>query len=32
VFSRFKKNDWIEGSPRDVKILDRSALEELCAG
>jgi CRP/FNR family transcriptional regulator, anaerobic regulatory protein len=32
VFSRFKKNDWIEGSPRDVKILDRGALEELCAG
>jgi CRP/FNR family transcriptional regulator, anaerobic regulatory protein len=30
VFSRFKKNDWIEGSPRDVKILDRGALEELC--
>ncbi len=32
VFSRFKKNDWIEGSPRDVKILDRGALEELCNG
>lgn len=32
VFSRFKKNDWIEGSPRDVKILDKGALEELCAG
>jgi CRP/FNR family transcriptional regulator len=32
VFSRFKKNDWIEGSPRDVKILDRVALEELCNG
>ncbi len=30
VFSRFKKNDWIEGSPRDVKILDRKALEDLC--
>ncbi|MBU3724893.1 MAG: fumarate/nitrate reduction transcriptional regulator Fnr [Burkholderiaceae bacterium] len=30
VFSRFKKNDWIEGSPRDVKLLDRKALEELC--
>jgi CRP/FNR family transcriptional regulator, anaerobic regulatory protein len=32
VFSRFKKNDWIEGSPRDVKLLDKGALEELCAG
>lgn len=32
VFSRFKKNDWIEGSPRDVKLLDRSALEQLCNG
>lgn len=31
VFSRFKKNDWIEGSPRDVRLLDRKALEELCA-
>jgi len=31
VFSRFKKNDWIEGSPRDVKLLDRKALEDLCA-
>lgn len=31
VFSRFKKNDWIEGSPRDVKLLDLKALEELCA-
>lgn len=30
VFSRFKKNGWIEGSPRDVKILDRKALETLC--
>ncbi len=30
VFSRFKKNDWLEGSPRDVKILDRAALEDLC--
>ena len=30
VFSRFKKNDWIEGSPRDLKILDRKALEDLC--
>ena len=30
VFSRFKKNDWIEGSPRDVKLQDRKALEELC--
>jgi CRP/FNR family transcriptional regulator, anaerobic regulatory protein len=30
VFSRFKKNDWIEGSPRDVKLLDRKALEDLC--
>ncbi len=30
VFSRFKKNDWIEGSPRDVRLLDRKALEELC--
>lgn len=32
VFSRFKKNDWIEGSPRDVKLLDKGALEELCNG
>lgn len=31
VFSRFKKNDWIEGSPRDVKLMDRRALEELCS-
>lgn len=31
VLSRFKKNDWIEGLPRDVKILDRKALEDLCA-
>ncbi len=30
VFSRFKKNDWIEGSLRDVKILDLKALEDLC--
>jgi CRP/FNR family transcriptional regulator len=30
VFSRFRKNDWIEGSPRDVKLLDRKALEDLC--
>ncbi len=30
VFSRFKKNDWIDGSPRDVKLQDRKALEELC--
>ena len=32
VFSRFKKNDWIEGSPRDVKLIDREALERLCTG
>lgn len=32
VFSRFKKNDWIEGSPRDVKLIDREALERLCNG
>lgn len=31
VFSRFKKNGWIEGSPRDVKILDRKALQDLVA-
>jgi CRP/FNR family transcriptional regulator len=31
VFSRFKKNDWIEGSPRDVRLLDKKALEDLCA-
>jgi CRP/FNR family transcriptional regulator len=31
VFSRFKKNDWIEGSHRDAKLLDRKALEDLCA-
>lgn len=30
VFSRFKKNGWLEGLPRDVKILDRGALEALC--
>lgn len=30
VFSRFRKNDWIEGSPRDVRLLDRKALEDLC--
>jgi CRP/FNR family transcriptional regulator, anaerobic regulatory protein len=30
VFSRFKKNEWIEGSPRDVKILDLPALADLC--
>jgi CRP/FNR family transcriptional regulator, anaerobic regulatory protein len=27
VFSRFKKNEWIEGTPRDIKLLDRKALE-----
>jgi CRP/FNR family transcriptional regulator, anaerobic regulatory protein len=27
VFSRFKKNQWIEGTPRDIKLLDRKALE-----
>jgi len=31
VFSRFKKNGWIEGSPRDVKLLDRQSLETLCS-
>jgi CRP/FNR family transcriptional regulator len=30
VLSRFKKNDWIEGSLRDVRILDVKALEGLC--
>jgi CRP/FNR family transcriptional regulator len=30
VFSRFKKNEWIEGSPRDVRLLDKKALEDLC--
>lgn len=31
VLSRFKKNGWIEGMLRDIKILDRFALETLCA-
>jgi CRP/FNR family transcriptional regulator len=30
VFSRFKRNGWIEGSPRDIRLLDRPALQALC--
>lgn len=31
VFSRFKKAEWIQGTPRDLKILDMKAMEALIA-
>ncbi len=31
VFSRFKKSEWIQGTPRDLKLLDMKAMEELIA-
>jgi CRP/FNR family transcriptional regulator len=31
VFSRFKKSEWIQGTPRDLKLLDVKAMEELIA-